>query len=200
MPFQEGHPSYLTKESIKRISEAKKNHPCYKDKNRNFKISQSKIGKKLSKETKEKISKSKTGLKIHTEKWKKFLSEKFKGERNPAKLPGIGEKISRAKSGKSNWKIKGKNHYCWKGGTTSIYQKIRKSIQYKRWRNLVFKRDNYTCQFCKQVRGEINADHIKPFAFYPELRFKISNGRTLCISCHKKTNSYLNRWFKRSKT
>lgn len=33
-------------------------------------------------------------------------------------------------------------------------------------------------------------DHIKPFAYYPDLRFELSNGRTLCIDCHKKTDTY----------
>ena len=58
------------------------------------------------------------------------------------------------------------------------------------WRNKIFKRDDYTCQIC-HVRGtRIQADHIKPYKEFPELRYELSNGRTLCIDCHKKTETY----------
>lgn len=63
----------------------------------------------------------------------------------------------------------------------------RYSVEAKQWRKSVFERDNYTCQKCS-VRGTyLEADHIKPFAYYPELRYEISNGRTLCRPCHNKT-------------
>lgn len=89
----------------------------------------------------------------------------------------------------------------WKGGVTKENERIRKSIAYKKWRSDVFARDNYTCQICKRketVSGKLEADHIKQFAKYPELRFDVSNGRTLCKECHKKTDTYLNkgRWTK----
>lgn len=58
------------------------------------------------------------------------------------------------------------------------------------WRKQVFERDNYTCQECGSRGGRLNADHIKPWCIFPELRFDINNGRTLCIKCHKKTDTY----------
>jgi hypothetical protein len=55
------------------------------------------------------------------------------------------------------------------------------------WRKAIFARDNFTCQICK-VRGTyLEADHIKPFAYFPSLRYDIDNGRTLCRPCHDKT-------------
>lgn len=96
------------------------------------------------------------------------------------------------------------NHNFWKGGITPINNKIRKSIDYKLWREAVFKRDNFTCIFCYRRSGkgqkiELNADHIKPFAYYPELRFAIDNGRTLCKECHENTDTYMGRAKKHTK-
>jgi hypothetical protein len=67
---------------------------------------------------------------------------------------------------------------------------IRKSVQYKLWRKQVFERDNYTCQRCNKKGSQLQADHIKPFCNFKELRFDINNGRTLCKSCHKQTDTY----------
>ena len=84
----------------------------------------------------------------------------------------------------------GKNNPMWKDGATPINQKIRTSKEYKLWRTAVFERDDYTCIWCGQVGGKLNADHIKSFALFPELRFAIDNGRTLCEACHRTTDTY----------
>lgn len=87
--------------------------------------------------------------------------------------------------------------HFWKGGVTELGKRFKASGEYRRWRTAVFERDNYTCQECgvRNKKGlgktaEIHADHIKPFAFYPKLRTQLSNGRTLCIDCHKLTPTY----------
>jgi hypothetical protein len=88
-------------------------------------------------------------------------------------------------------KLSGNLNPSWKGGITPIYAKIRNSTEYALWRTAVFIRDNYTCQSCGDTTsGNLNADHIKPFSTYPELRFAIDNGRTLCIECHRQTDTY----------
>jgi hypothetical protein len=81
----------------------------------------------------------------------------------------------------------------WKGGKTPDKIKIRMSKEYEVWRRRVFERDRYTCTSCGEVGGLLNADHIKSFAQYPELRTDISNGRTLCVSCHKLTDTFAGR-------
>lgn len=85
---------------------------------------------------------------------------------------------------------KGEKHHWWKGGTTSLSEKIRKSSAYRIWRKEVFERDDYTCVLCRRKGVKLNADHIKPFAYYPKLRLSLSNGRTLCVDCHKLTDTF----------
>lgn len=112
------------------------------------------------------------------------------------------EKLREVNLGKVGfWKNKkrpemtGEKSKSWKGGITPINRAIRTCLEYKMWREAVFIRDNYTCIWCG-VRSSVgtkvilNADHIKPFALYPELRFAIDNGRTLCTDCHKTTDTY----------
>jgi 5-methylcytosine-specific restriction endonuclease McrA len=64
--------------------------------------------------------------------------------------------------------------------------------RYKAWRLAVFRRDGFKCRHCgrsgKRVRLE--ADHIKPRSVFPELTYVVSNGRTLCRSCHVKTPTF----------
>lgn len=66
---------------------------------------------------------------------------------------------------------------------------IRRSTKYKQFRLSVLKRDGFKCLWCGET-GYLEVDHIKPFAYFPELRFVLSNARTLCPNCHRKTNTY----------
>ena len=58
------------------------------------------------------------------------------------------------------------------------------------WRLAVFERDDYTCRHCGQRGGRLQAHHIQPYKKHPELRHDLDNGLTLCIECHKKTDSF----------
>lgn len=68
-------------------------------------------------------------------------------------------------------------------------QADRRSGRYARWRKSVYERDNYTCRMCGKHGEELNAHHIKPWIKYPEFRFDIDNGITLCRKCHTKIHS-----------
>lgn len=97
--------------------------------------------------------------------------------------------------------LEGRQKYCSKScadngknyGKTTLQERLRRSKKYKIWRKAIFERDNYTCQICFMRGGYIHADHIKSFAHFPEERFNIDNGRTLCIECHRKTPNYGNK-------
>lgn len=72
-------------------------------------------------------------------------------------------------------------------------RRLRKSKEYKAWRNSVFKRDGCSCTKCG-TETELNAHHIKPFSLYPELRFCLDNGLTLCKNCHIELHKTEREW------
>ena len=78
----------------------------------------------------------------------------------------------------------GKENWNWKGGISTIYDKIKKSKEYKQWRKQVYENDFFACQSCGYKGKQIVAHHIYPFADYPDLRFEVENGITLCRACH----------------
>lgn len=114
-----------------------------------------------------------------------------------------------------NYKKKGLNSgsdcHLWRGGVTEWKKKLDTCIQTKNWRREVFERDNYTCQWCgDSTGGNLQADHIIPRSFLIKennitsykgalscaVLWDISNGRTLCIDCHKQTDT----WGEKAKT
>lgn len=58
--------------------------------------------------------------------------------------------------------------------------------EYNHWRMSVFERDNYTCQCCGQVGGDLEAHHKNGYDNFEDERLNINNGVTLCKNnCHK---------------
>ena len=176
--FRKGHP--VPKEIREKLSIIAKGR-ILTEKHK-LKISKSLLGIKrppMSIKQREQISKRQLGRKLSLE-WKKNIGKAQKGKPKHSVE-------SRRKIGLGS---KGEKSHFWKGGITPVNEKIRKSLEYKLWREAVFTRDKHTCIWCGQKGGELNADHIKPFALYPELRFAIDNGRTLCKPCHLKTDTW----------
>lgn len=79
----------------------------------------------------------------------------------------------------------------WKGGIANRNHVARTSKAFIEWRCLVFTRDNWTCQDCGQHGVHLHPHHIKEFAKYPELRFDVDNGLTLCRPCHLRLHGLL---------
>ena len=162
------------------------------------------LGKKQSQEHKEKISNSligntrSLGFKQSTKHilksrimrringwWKdsdltqKRQSESKKGKKRQLFSKEWLENLSKSK--------KANNHWNWQSGITPENDRIRHSFELKYWRNSVFERDNYTCAICRNRGVYLEAHHVKKFSEYPELRFDINNGITLCKKCHNET-------------
>lgn len=136
------------------------------------------------------------------------------------RLTPIGNKRWNNPSTKANWFQKGVHSYPnattfqkgftpWNkgkdfGGTEYIAKKISWLSKYKIWKKEIKTRDKFKCVKCGDNKN-LNVDHypisltalIKKYHIEkPQVavRFKkfwdVDNGRTLCINCHKKTETY----------
>ena len=153
------------------------------------------LGHYHSDKTKEKISNSHRGMVFtqqHIENLRKsHLGVKPSDEtREKMRQSRTGRKLSIQTRIKISLSHLGSKSYLWKGGLTKINDNIRKTLEYKLWRESVFERDNWTCQECGCSSGYKQAHHIKSFSEYPDLMFSVNNGITLCVKCHKKTDNY----------
>jgi hypothetical protein len=106
--------------------------------------------------------------------WRQHLSEAMKGR--PSWCKG---KIGILKG------RKGSSSNLWKGGITSPQILARHSSEFKLWRREVLKRDGHKCKICGSDK-DLHAHHIKDFTEYPELRYEVENGLTVCVNCHGK--------------
>lgn len=144
--------------------------------------------------------------------WKKKYPEKYtnlfkKGHEGYNSSPWLGKKLDKehkkniSKALTNNPKVikhlkelgknqSGKNHWNWKGGITDEMHQLRRTEEYQIWRNKVYARDNWTCQYpnCGKKLKDLIAHHKKSFKEFPELRFVVSNGITYCRAHHKKVH------------
>lgn len=147
-------------------------------------------------ERKKKISIANTGIKRTPEVVEKYKARMIRSPLNywlGKNRPDLAERFRG--SGGSNWK----------GGMTPLINLIRHCFKYRQWRCDIFQRDDYTCQKCEKRGGELNVHHKdKTFteifyinkirslddAFKCEEFWNINNGETLCVSCHRKTETW----------
>lgn len=131
------------------------------------------LGRRHSEESKAKMRKPRFGVKnLHR------IGAKHSAE--------VRAKISVATRAKA-WR--GSQCPHWKGGITAENARARNCFEYREWRRVVFERDHYTCRHCGDNRGgNLNAHHIKGFSAFPDLRYELDNGITLCEECHEEVH------------
>lgn len=103
----------------------------------------------------------------HSNEYRSKLSDARKGVRNPAFIHG---EYSGAK----------------RRGLT---------LPQQQWRRKIYERDKFTCQMCGVRNGsgkttKLQAHHICPWGLFAKLRYRLSNGVTLCVGCHKRTHDF----------
>lgn len=87
-------------------------------------------------------------------------------------------------------KRSGKNHPRWIEDRNLIKKSERhtgegSSIALLRWTKGIKDRDNWNCQISNEdCKGKMESHHILNWIDYPELRYELSNGITLCHSHH----------------
>lgn len=162
-------------------------------------------GRRITKEFKRKMSKIQKGE----------LNSNWKGEKkeytcelcgNVKKSYDNGIRKFRFCSNKCSSKVlenpfnkNGKEHPKWKDDKISPFRKaLRQSHLYKKWREEVFFRDDYTCQQCGKRGCELEAHHLSRYAEILnnndiqtfdaaekcEELWNIENGITYCVKCH----------------
>ena len=134
-----------------------------------------------------------------------WRSKNWLGDKHPGWLGGIREKqcqycgatfslkprqpittfrtqkfCSKACADKGGIRYEGDAHPLWKANSRT---KDRRG-KHGSWARAVIARDLAICQNCGISGVELHAHHIKPYAKFPELRWEIGNGLTLCYKCH----------------
>jgi len=101
--------------------------------------------------------------------------------------------------------MKGEKHWNWKGGVGRFRDRVVQTLEWQEWRKKVFERDDYTCQICGE-RGCCLHPHHKVKSFAKILQnnnvttlgeareckelWNLDNGETLCVKCHRQTDTW----------
>lgn len=166
---QERIVTYAQKWNIEKGNSSDKCRDCkYIDGEWNYNLDGLKLGRKKHQTTKTIINKGTFYKNLFIE-----VSDETKLKQRNAKLGKFGKESNRYTTGSSK------------------ERKLAASRdEYKQLRKDTFERDKYTCQICNKRGGYLEMDHIKEWCNYPELRYELSNCRTLCKPCHSLTDNY----------
>ena len=143
------------------------------------KLREANLGKKYSEESKDKRSKALIGHSV-TEETREKIRKTLTGTKRPSE---VVEKMSKSIN-ERNKKIFGEGH----NPTNRL-----RTYEWKKVRNEVYKRDNYTCQVCgiecvgfehEEKFRRIQCHHIVPYRITQDN--SASNLITLCVKCHVK--------------
>lgn len=110
--------------------------------------------------------------------------------------PSARTKMSLAKRGN----YLGESNPNWRGGVPFLDPE-RNRFAARKWAADIKDRDNWTCQECGETNN-LHAHHIRRWKDYPELRYDLDNGITLCHSCHAKAHGkgFVFPWDKHAKS
>lgn len=210
--FQTGHPNFVTEHGRQRISETTRERwaaglmPRHSEETRR-KISEAGKGRKQTEDTKRKIGIHNRALIALGKHNLQALTPEQRALASKNKPPTLN--LTEAERDRRRNFFSGSNNPKWAGGVTPLTMKIRLCNKYAQWRKAVFRRDNWTCQKCKRRGCPLEGHHLFPFCMLIRELFEtfsgkptfedamafdklwdISNGLTLCESCHDSEREY----------
>ena len=152
---------------IKRCIKCQKDFYCLRS---------TKIGKYCSKTCSAKNTKNATGKHIVSEKGREKMRLAHLGK------PNIFKGVKRPE-------LSGEKNPAWVFGNYKK-QDTRNDSAYQDWRKKVWVRDGFKCKVVgPDCSGRLEAHHILGWTKYPELRYEINNGITLCHAHHPRKRS-----------
>lgn len=143
--------------------------------------------------------------------WRKSKACSYKCSNNLPKSRMLGKivsnltknKMSKAHSGmKKPWaSLKGELNPNWIEDRSKLKKQNRRNdTSYKEWRKHVWLRDSFQCRMINDdCLGRLEAHHILDWSNFPELRYEVNNGITLCHAHHprgRKNEAKLSPYFK----
>lgn len=116
-----------------------------------------------------------------TDKGRERLSKLHEGNTH-----ALGNKLTKETKEKMSKSKSGDKHWNWKIDRSQVLlDKERGGPLHKQWSHNVKNRDGWNCRISDQnCQGKVVAHHILPWSTFPDLRYKLNNGITLCHSHH----------------
>lgn len=121
---------------------------------------------------------------VSPKKGRKFTEEEKKRMNIEGLKKGIEMQI--ASKGIKRPNVSGEKNWKWiKDRSLLKIDNTRNNSAYKEWRKQIWLRDKFTCKIANpDCKGRIEAHHILGWTEFPELRYKLNNGITLCHFHH----------------
>jgi len=79
----------------------------------------------------------------------------------------------------------GEDHWNWKGGEAKRHTGFYASKKWKEFSREIKERDGFTCSYCGEKGGNLQAHHIEPVSLGGEKYPPKEKMITLCYSCHQ---------------
>lgn len=122
--------------------------------------------------------------------YSKETIDKIRSARLQQPCPTLGKKWKVSEDALENIRKatqRGAQHHCWIQDRSLLKESEKKHLdsRYKEWLLAVKNRDGWKCKISNgDCSGRLGAHHILRWSEYPELRYKINNGITLCHAHH----------------